>query len=333
MEITGGKIIRNDTNENAMGGTEIIATNIAERVPQELLADFQIIHSRVRELDETKIRVFVAHDLPEDPEVAFLADGGWKKFHKLIFVSQWQMQRYIEHFNIPWSHCLVLQNAIEPIEQHEKPTDVIRLGYWSTPHRGLNIVVPVFEKLCEEYDNIELEVYSSFGLYGWDERDEHFKDLFEKCKEHEKINYHGAKSNAEVREALKDMHILSYPSIWKETSCLVLMEAMSAGMLCVHPNYGALSETAANWTYMYQYHEDMSRHASIHHMMLKAAIENLNKEHEQSRLLSQKSYSDVFYGWGGRVESWTAFLGAMLNGNPDRSLPTTRDDDFVYKAG
>ena len=55
MEINGGKIVRNDTNEKAMGGTELIATTLADRLDPDLLKEFQIVHSRVRELDETKI--------------------------------------------------------------------------------------------------------------------------------------------------------------------------------------------------------------------------------------------------------------------------------------
>lgn len=329
MEIRGGELIRNDTNQNAMGGTEIIATALYEKLDKELLKEFQIVHSRVRELDESKIRVWVAHDLPGDPESEFLKNGGHEKFHKLVFVSNWQMQKYIDYYRLPWSKCVVIHNAIEPIEAHTKPTDTIRLGYWSTPHRGLNIVVPVFDRLCQKYDNIELEVYSSFSLYGWDQRDEPFQQLFDICKNHPKINYHGSQDNATIRNALKDMHILAYPSIWQETSCLVLMEAMSAGLICVHPNFGALYETAANWTYMYQWSEDLSSHATIFHMMLDSAIQNVGSEAEQMRLSSQKSYADLYYGWTSRVHTWNAFLKSMVDSNLDRSFPKAM---FVYRG-
>ena len=231
MEINGGKIIRNETNANAMGGSEIIATKLAERINPELLKEFQIVNSRVRDLDETKVRILLLHDLPGDPESEFLKNGGYNKFHKLVFVSNWQMQEYIKYYNIPWSKCVVIQNFIDPIEEHKKPDDVIRLGYWSTPHRGLNILVPVFEKLCEKYDNLELDVYSSFKIYGWEERNAQYEKLFDRCRNHPKINYHGSVDNQTIREKVKGMHILAYPSIWQETSCIVLMEAMAAGLI------------------------------------------------------------------------------------------------------
>ncbi len=315
-----------ELSKNAMGGTELMKYALESRLDKELLDEVQIVCSRVRELDESKLRIFWAHDLPGDPESEFLRDGGWDKFHRLVFVSNWQMQAYIQAYNIPWSKCIVLQNAITPIEEHEKPTDKIRLAYWSTPHRGLNIVVPVFNKLAEQYDNIELDVFSSFGLYGWPERDEPFKDLFQACKDHPKINYHGSVPNEQIHEYLKTAHILAYPSTWPETSCIVLMEAMSAGLLCVHPNFAALPETSANWTMMYQFDDDIQRHAQVFYNTMKACIENLNDPGVQSRLASQSSYSNVFYNWEVRARQWDVFLRSLLD--EPREFPK---EQFVYR--
>ena len=323
--------INDEISANARGGTELMGERLLASLPEDLLSNFQIIRSRVRGLDETKIRVLWLHDLPGDPESEHLKNGGWKKFHRLVFVSNWQMQAYINAYQIPWSKCTVIQNAIMPIEPHEKPTDKISLAYWSTPHRGLNILIPVFEKLCEKYDNIELNVYSSFNLYGWPDADKDFEPLFEQCRNHPKINYHGSLPNEELREELKKNHILAYPSLWVETSCLVLQEAMSAGMLCVHSNLGALYETGANWTAMYQFHEDPNDHAAYFYMNLDSAIEHLNEPGVQSRIASQKGYADVFYNWAIRQTQWKMFLESLLN--EPREIPADDSAMFSYKVG
>lgn len=317
---------------NAKGGTELMKYGLQERIPAELLDEFQIYVSRVEEdFDESKIRLYWLHDLPGDPAAEHLKNGGWNKFHKLIFASNWQMQAFINHYNIPWSKCIVLQNCIEPVANHKKPDDgVIRLAYWSTPHRGLNILVPVFDKLCEKYDNIELDVYSSFKLYGWEQRDEQFEPLFEACRNHPKINYHGAIPNAELRKNLEKTHILAYPSIWQETSCITLMEAMSAGLACVHPNLGALYETAAGWTHMYQYNEDINAHAHAFYQMLDGVIENYNDESVQQRIESAATYANVFYNWEMRKWQWEALLKALLN--EPRELPKDTGEMFVYRG-
>ncbi len=317
---------------NAKGGTELMKHGLADRVNPDLLKEFQIFVSRVEEeMDETKIRIYWLQDLPGDPASDHLKNGGWNKFHKLVFSSNWQMQAYINHYNIPWSKCVVLHNAIEPIPEHEKPNDgTIRLAYWSTPHRGLGILVPVFEKLCEKYDNIELDVYSSFKLYGWDQRDQQFEDLFEQCRQHPKINYHGAIPNDDLKKKLEKTHILAYPSIWTETSCITLMEAMSAGLLCVHSNLGALHETAANWTHMYQYHEDPNHHAGLFYSVLDNAISSYWDEGIQSRIASQRSYANVFYNWSVRQMHWEALMHSLIN--EPRELPKRSGQEFVYKV-
>ena len=286
-------------------------------LPENLLSNFQIIATRLNEpLDERKIRIAYIHDLAEDPQLNYVGNGGWSKFHLLIFVSNWQMQSFINRFNIPWSKCLVIQNAIEPIPMAEKPSDAVRLIYTPTPHRGLEILVPVFLKLLETHGkdiDLRLDVFSSFELYGWGERDKQFEPLFQICKDHPSINYHGSAPNDVIREHLQKADIFSYPSIWTETSCLCLIEAMSAGLICVHPNLGALPETSANWTYQYQFQEDKPQHAGILYNILTIALQNLKTDDTlKARLLNQKTYADQFYNWNTRKDQWLALFNHMV---------------------
>ena len=137
-------------------------------------------------------------------------------------------------------------------------------------------------KLCKKYDYIELEVFSSFNLYGWGERDKEFGSLYDFCRDHPKINYHGTEPNNEIREALKRSHIFAYPSIYNETFSICLAQAMSAGLVCANPNLGALYETASRLTLQYQFQEDTTRHAKLFGHMLDAAIRDIDKPELQS---------------------------------------------------
>lgn len=309
-------IAKDKVSGNAMGGTEIMKLKLQDAIDPALLDKFQIFVSRVHEeLSDKHVRVLWCQDLAGDPESDHLKNGGWKKFHKIVFSSHWQMRGFIDHYKIPWSKCIVIHNGIQPIEWVDKDrTDKIRLVYTPTPHRGLNILLPVFDKLSQEYDNIELNVFSSFKLYGWEERDKPFQDLFDALKAHPKVNYRGTVSNDELRSELQKMHIFAYPSIWQETSCLCLMEAMSAGLICVHSNYGALPETSANWTHMYQYNENINDHASIFYGVLKAAIEdvkNLPEDQYVGKVRTQKAYVDVFNNWDMLKLQWISLLSSM----------------------
>ena len=302
----------------ALGGTELLMNRLKEAIDPVLLENFQIIPTRLTEpLRDDKVRIAYIHDLADDPQVAYLDKGGWKKFHLIVFVSNWQMQSFITKFKIPWTKCVVIENSILPIEDVDfnKPKDTIRLIYTPTPHRGLNILLPAFMELQKQFPNLQLDVFSSFELYGWKERDKEYENLFQICRDHPNINYHGSQPNEVVREALKNSHIFVYPSIWTETSCLCLIEAMSAGLICVHSNLGALFETAANLTFQYQYQDDPRNHLTAFLEVARMAISELQNDNPNliMRAKTQKMYTDQIHNWNFRKLQWQNLLGSMAN--------------------
>jgi glycosyltransferase involved in cell wall biosynthesis len=307
---------RTELTKNANGGTELMMMKLYELLPEELLSKFQIIPSRLCELDETKRRVLYCHDLAHDPANEHLKNNGWNKFHRIVFVSHYQRDQYINLYKIPYSKTAVLQNAIHPILNIEKLTDKIQIIYHTTPQRGLNILIPVIEKVVEKLGPIiHLDVFSSFKIYGWEEKDKEFKDLYSKIEQHPNMTYHGSVSNEEVRHHIAKSHIFAYPSTWPETSCISLIEAMSAGCICIHPNLAALPETAANFTWMYNFHEDQNTHANIFYQMLTEAITTINNTETKfsDRTSGQVAYTNLFYSWEMRKNQWINFLKSFEN--------------------
>jgi glycosyltransferase involved in cell wall biosynthesis len=314
-------IEKNETNKDSKGGTELLQHRLYDgSVPRELLEQFQIVFSRVRELDPKRKHIFYAHDLPEDPESSRFSDPMFrKKFDKFVFVSNWQLEQYSEKRGVKYQESTVIKNSIDPIDigdkltSNKKKDDKIRLIYHSTPHRGLDILVPVFVELAKNNPNVVLDVYSSFKLYGWEQRDEHHKQTFEICKNHKQINYHGTVPNDELRKALVQADIFAYPSIWKETSCLCLIEAMSAGVLCVHPNLAALPETSMGLTWMYQWQEDMNAHANAFYQVLQQAVNVIRTQREEicADLRLQKIQVDRVHNWKAKAAEWSALLQSL----------------------
>lgn len=339
MEILAGEIKTNEMSENAAGGSELIARKIAQVVPMELLKECQIINTRVRELAPDKIRVLVIHDLPGDPECDHLKNGGYKRFHLIVFVSNWQMQQFCAHYKIPYEVCCVIKNAVVPSVRAAAPLAAVdtpvKLVYHTTPHRGLEILVPVVEALNKDGKNVTLDVFSSFNLYGWPQRDEQYRHVFDKIDADPTMTNHGFRPNDEVRALLPDYHIFSYPSIWMETSCICLMEAMSAGLVCVHPNLGALFETAANWTRMYQWSENSTIHAKVFYDNLSSAVDSVRTGNSLLGYdeAAQKTYADFFYSWNGRQIEWTNTLEHLVSNVKDRSIQTPpAGPSFTYQT-
>lgn len=325
----------NEISEKSQGGTEAVKRELAKRLPEGLTDDFQIICSRVRKIEEDKIRVYWLHDLPEDPETNHLKDvNSRNRFHKLSFIGNWQYNRYQLVCGMPYEQkACVIETPIDPLPTVQKTFDKIRLVYTSTPQRGLGILVPVFEKLAEKYPNIHLDVFSSFKIYGWDEADKQFEPLYERIRNHPQMTYHGFVPNETVRKHLETSHILAYPSTWLECNSRSVVEAMSGGLLCVHPNFGGLSDTAGGMNFMYQGDDDPKTHANIFYHVLNHAISVVDKEQTQNYLKLVKMYADTRFNWTRIVNTWTDMLLELKDRYKTVESRKPPSDLFVYNGG
>lgn len=318
------KIGINELNKNANGGTEITTRQLFNLFAPEELDGVQIISSRVRELDPDKLKIYHLHDLPNDPEASHLRDQASRnRFDRIVFSSNWQYQQFRTELNLPYSlQMRVIETGVEPIsfvEKSDPRTSPIRLIYTPTPHRGLEILVPAFEHLATIFDFIELDVYSSFNLYGWADRDKPFEALFDRCKSHPKIRYHGTVDQETVRKAYQDAHIFVYPSIWPETSCRCLIEAMMAGCICVHPNYAALPDTSSGMTDWYDGDGDHNTHARVLVEHLAQIINALRTTDvwTSAGLLHRRQLTHTIattrFGWPHVIRKWKNLIAELKN--------------------
>jgi glycosyltransferase involved in cell wall biosynthesis len=174
--------------------------------------------------------------------------------------------------------------------------------------------VPVFYELYEELKSegvhIHLDVFSSFSIYGWGARDEPYKAIFQMCHDHPAITYHGAKPNSVVRDALEKAHIFAFPSIWPETSCIAMIEAMASATMVVHPNLAALVETSGGNTRMYPFIVDRDDHAAVFYDHLATAILDYRDgragwEMQRSQATGEKHHVKSY------VDQWVTLLDKL----------------------
>jgi glycosyltransferase involved in cell wall biosynthesis len=283
--------------------------------------------------------LFWCHDLPEDPESAKFREQDFKdSFHKYVFISDWQYQRYQLIHGVEYNNkSIVLESGIEPAPEgvlENKPKDgKIRLVYTSTPQRGLEILVPVFEKLAETQPDIQLDVFSSFKIYGWEDADKQYEPLYDRIRNHPQMNYHGFVPNDELKAHLNTADIFAYPSIWLETSCRAMLEAMSAGLVCVHPNLGALPETSGGMNIMYQGDfNDKVAHAALFARHLNAAINFVRTDSHQAMIKFNKVFVDSRYNIDVIKNKWELLLRDLLAQYPDEASRAKPKPQFVYRT-
>lgn len=314
-------IVYDPVNINAASGTELMMRGLEARINQDILNHFSIGRAVMLFKDHPTKRIYWTHNLPGQMNIKEVSEGfvlrpdnRWKFLDNIVFVSDWQMKQYINTYKFSDSdqkRFQILRNAIEPISEHQKPIDKIKLIYMSVPERGLDILYNVFNRIHHKYD-IELEVYSSYKIYGIPNYDVVHRQLLDKVKTHPKIKYFGTVSNLKIREALKSSHIFAYPSVFKETSCISLIEAMSAECLCVHSNIAAMNETGGSFTNSYEFIAKKTDHEDRFQDELEKAI-NQYQIGNISHLKDQKKYIDSKYSWEVRSQEWTNYLQKLLN--------------------
>lgn len=335
MEIDPKLWTRNEINMKSKGGTEMMMEGVISRLDPKFHDRFQIIPSRVRELHDDRIRIYWLHDLPLDNETRHLQDSNSRdRFHKIVYCGQWQMNAYQMLLGVPQTnHACVIDTAIDPFPMISKPdpNEELRLVYTSTPQRGLELLVPVFEELCKKHKNIVLDVFSSFKIYGWEGGDQQYQELFERCQNHPQINYHGFASNEVVREMVAKAHIFAYPSIWMECNSRSLIEAMSAGCVCVHPNFAGLTDTSGGVTVQYQWDQDKNVHANMFYAVLDDTINKIRNHDMTNYLAFVKTYADYRYNWDRVASQWNSLCESLLNQyeGKDLSIPAPK---FTYRT-
>jgi len=290
-----------------MGGTEILYKGLSENLD---LSNFNLILSNCDEglLSKDKPNIVWQHlDINEPATLGISQEFFHKKIDAAVFVSSWQYEKYLQR-GMALDKAHVIRNAIYPIEYIEKPKDKIKLIYASTPYRGLDVLLDVFEKI--EREDVELDIYSSTTIYGegpLNSSRAKYEHLFDRARNMKNVNYHGQGSNEEVRAAMQKSHILAYPSIFRETSCLVAIEAGAAGCEIVSTQYGAIPETTAGFATLVTLPRSLSSLKERYKEALLYSIDNLDQE----KLKRQSDYFNTMYSWESRLPEWERLFNKL----------------------
>jgi len=306
---------RQSTYMNPKGGTEILKEQLIAQLPEESLDGINLIGSICHPslVKEDKINILWQHLSYDQPNVRLMQDRKFvDSIDYFIYVSHWQYNRFREIYKIPEYKSFVIKNATHAFDIVEKQKDnKIKLLYTSTPWRGLAVLIKSIEILNKTREDFEVDIYSSTKIYGskFDENEkDKFEVLFDKCKNTPNVNYLGYADNDSVRAAVQKAHIYAYPSIFEETSCLAVIEAMSAGCHVVTTNYGALPETCGEFATMIEFDSSGQNLIERYAETLNSVIDNYKNNLYKDDLEMQIKYYNKNYSWETRIQEWKNFL-------------------------
>ena len=305
---------------NPKGGTEILKEQLIAQLEPGSIDGINLIgsicHPSLVEKDKTNI--LWQHLSYDQPNVQYMRDRKFvDSIDYFIYVSSWQYNKFREQFQIPEYKSFVIKNATYPFEVIPKPIlntipqTKVKLLYTSTPWRGLTVLIKAIEILNKTRDDFEVDIYSSTKIYGskFEENEKgKFEELFNKCKNTANVNYYGYANNEDIRKALLTSHIYAYPSIFEETSCLAVIEAMSAGCHVVTTNYGALPETCGEFATMIEFDSSGQNLVERYADTLNSVIDNYKNGLYKEDLEMQTKYYSKYYSWEIRIKEWINFL-------------------------
>ena len=307
-------------NQSPKGGTELQLGFLTKHVDKSLLDQVQICTSIPNKvpLDPNKVNILWQKNSYDQPNLYpwFKNKANHHKYDWYVFNSHWNHEKFRMMFGLPHHKCIVIKNGIEEI-QKSKPYEKgkpIKIIHQNTPWRGLSVLLGAMQLVKNPL--ISLDVYSSTEVYGkafYDHNDHHYHDLYNQAKKLPNVNYIGYKPNEYIKEHLKDYRLFVYPSIWEETSCISLLEAMAAGLYCVTTNYGALYETGAEFPMYVPYSNDYRSLAKKFAGSIEMAALSLEDPNIIEHLKMQKNFVNYFYDWKIKGNTWNRFLKGAIN--------------------
>ena len=307
-------------NQTPKGGTELQLSFLNKYVDKSLLDKVQICTSIPGKvpLDPNKVNILWQKNSYDQPNLYpwFKNKANHHKYDWYVFNSHWNHEKFRMMFGLPTEKCIVIKNGVDKIEQSKpyQKGQPIKIIHQNTPWRGLSVLLGAMQLVKNPL--ITLDVYSSCEVYGKDfmeQNDHNYTALYEQAESLPNVNYIGYKPNEYIREHLQDYNMYVYPSIFEETSCISLLEAMSAGLYSVVTNYGALFETGAEFPMYIPYDNDYKALAEKFAYGIDAAAATLHEQVIQDHLTTQSCYTQFYYSWNKQAVSWTNFLQGAIN--------------------
>lgn len=261
---------------NAYGGTEYMSATFNQQIlpylPKLQEYSLEIIpgyHLSLLNLFNTKAILWL-HNLPEqlgeEMVAAMRTPIVRDAYYHIIVPSKWTKKYLIDNFGVAPNKITAIPNAIHPLNYTDsKKHDVVmpKFIYYSDSMRGLEMLLQGAALVDEPFT---LDIYTNMNPHtqGFGPNTPPNKWVLELIEEKPHINIYGRTNNITLRRRIEEANVFLYPSTYLETSCISLMEAMSAGLLCVVPKIGALSETGQRYPIYFDWTSTMNELIHTH---------------------------------------------------------------------
>lgn len=268
--------------------------------------------------------LWTGHNSDEPTVQKLHAKAEREAWDAIVFKSRTQADEFKTKFGLDESLFHVIGNAISPLvaETPRRETYFFqsdadpKLIYSSTPFRGLQTLLDAWPRIRMSLPMSTLDIYSGMRVYQQNS-DHQFTDLYNHCRSLEGVTYFGSVNQAQLATSFTRADILAYPSTFRETSCITVMEAMASGCMVVSTKLGAIPETCAGFGVLVEIPKP-THHRSLVDDYAGAIVHAVNQARrnpDQSvRMLSEQAiHAREFYHWPRRAADFERLLLAILS--------------------
>jgi glycosyltransferase involved in cell wall biosynthesis len=246
-----------------------------------------------------------------------------KTWSGFAFVSRWQLEKFVEDFWVPAEKSRVMRNAVSPgFAELSLPAPWYRRGdppvlvYTSQPYRGLEVLLDAFPAIRAAIPDIQLRVFSGFAAtYDTPLAEDPNSALYQRSAETEGVDYVGAIAQPRLAREIATAAALAYPSVFHETSCIAVLEAMAAGLTICTTSFGALPETTAGFAHLIEASRDRAKLTRDFAQSVIAALAECREKPDAAltRRDAQVAFVRDNYSWPKRAIEWEAWLTDLVS--------------------
>lgn len=164
-------------------------------------------------------------------------------FDRIFTLSQYQTNEWKRSFNIPAEKFYITKNGVDlaPFAQKEIRRNRHKLIYSSRPGRGLDVLLDIFPRIHAAEPDTELHLFT----YALSAEDREMEPFLERMQQPGVI-LRGSVSKATLAQEMLSARLMVYPTTFRETSCISVIEAQAAGLPIITSNLAVMPETISN---------------------------------------------------------------------------------------
>jgi glycosyltransferase involved in cell wall biosynthesis len=241
-----------------------------------------------------------------------------------VFVSEWQ-----RNLNAPLvppaSKTSVISNGIAP-GFHGLFKDKILGGkltpevavYAGSSKRGLLLLPQIIPLIHEAHPDIRFEIYADAYL---SQNEAENAAMKEKLRALPTVDHVGAVDQKELPARFARATYLLSPNAYPESFCIVMAEAMAAGLRILSTRRAAIPETTHNFAALMDFADTSNPNWLPDAIKPEAFATFANVEitnwrmsnalQKEAQLQKQIRHAETHYAWAAHADSWRGFLGDL----------------------